>query len=282
VEAPENPSEETSAWLRVAQPWAGKGFGVIFIPRTGDEVLVDFEEGDPDRPIVVGSVYNSRHKPPYVLVTNKTQSGIKTRSSKGGGPDNFNEIRFEDKKGHEELHIHAERTLSTVVEDSESRSVGGDRSTTIYHNENLTIKRGNRTETLEKGNDTLTLNKGNRATTLDEGNDSLTLTKGNRATTLGEGNDSLTLSKGNRTVTLDQGNDSLKATLGNITLEAPAGKYSASAKDVEITGTTSVKIVCGASSIEMTPATITIKSPTIEINGSALTTIKGAMVKINC
>lgn len=229
VEPPDDPNENSSAWLRVAQPWAGKNFGVVFIPRTGQEVLVDFEEGDPDRPIVVGSVYNSRHKPPYALTANKTQSGIKTRSSKEGSPDNFNEIRFEDKKGREELHIHAERTLSTVVEGSESRSIGGSRTTTIHKkDETLTIKEGNRTETLEKGNHTL------------------------------------------------------KATLGNITIEAPAGKYSASAKDVEITGTVSVKIVCGASSIEMTPAAISIKSPTIEIEGAALTTVKGAMVKINC
>jgi len=238
--------EKSSCWIRVAQFWAGKQWGAIFIPRIGQEVVVDFLEGDPDRPIIVGSVYNNLQMPPYTLPANQTQSGIKSRSSKGGGTANFNEIRFEDKKGQEEVYIHAERNLTTVVEASESRSVGGSRTTTIQKDETLTIKEGNRTETLEKGNDTLTLKQGNRTTTL------------------------------------DQGNDTLKVTMGNITIEAPAGKYSVSAKDVEITGTTSVKIVCGGSSIEMTPATITIKSPTIEINGSALTTVKGGLVKINC
>jgi type VI secretion system secreted protein VgrG len=226
--------------------WAGKQWGAIHIPRIGQEVIVDFLEGDPDQPIITGRVYNGANMPPYTLPANQTQSGIKSRSSKGGGPDNFNEIRFEDKKGQEEVYIHAERNLKTVVEASESRSVGGSRTTTIQKDETLTIKEGNRTETLEKGNDTLTLKQGNRTTTL------------------------------------DKGNDTLKATLGNITIEAPAGKYSVSAKDVEITGTTSVKIVCGGSSIEMTPASITMKSPTIEINGATLTTVKGGLVKINC
>ena len=239
-------NENSSCWIRVSQVWAGKQWGAIHIPRIGQEVIVDFLEGDPDQPIITGRVYNGANMPPYTLPANQTQSGIKSRSSKGGGPDNFNEIRFEDKKGQEEVYIHAERNLKTVVEASESRSVGGSRTTTIQKDETLTIKEGNRTETLEKGNDTLTLKQGNRTTTL------------------------------------DKGNDTLKATLGNITIEAPAGKYSVSAKDVEITGTTSVKIVCGGSSIEMTPAKITMNSPTIEINGTALTTIKGGLVKINC
>ena len=117
--------ENSSCWIRVSQPWAGKHWGIVFLPRIGQEVVIDFLEGDPDQPIITGSVYNSSQMPPYALPDNKTQSGIKSRSSKGGGPDNFNEIRFEDKKGHEEILIHAERTLTTVVEASESRSVGG-------------------------------------------------------------------------------------------------------------------------------------------------------------
>ena len=117
--------ENSSCWIRVAQPWAGKNWGFVAIPRIGHEVVVDFLEGDPDQPIIVGSVYNAENMPPYTLPDNKTQTGIKTRSSKGGGSANFNEIRFEDKKGEEELYVHAERNLTGEVEKDESRTVGG-------------------------------------------------------------------------------------------------------------------------------------------------------------
>ena len=103
--------DNSSCWIRVAQPWAGKNWGFVAIPRVGHEVVVDFLEGDPDQPIIVGSVYNADNMPPYTLPDNKTQTGIKTRSSKGGGSANFNEIRFEDKKGEEDLYVHAERNL---------------------------------------------------------------------------------------------------------------------------------------------------------------------------
>ena len=98
-------------------------------------MVVDFLEGDPDCPIVVGSVYNAVKMPPYNLPDNKTQSGIRSRSSKGGGSANYNEIRFEDKKGSEEILIHAEKDLKTEVENDETREVANDRSVTVGNNE---------------------------------------------------------------------------------------------------------------------------------------------------
>src|SRR4029077_9683141 len=106
---------DSSCWIRVAQAWAGRGFGAIQIPRIGQEVLVDFLEGDPDRPIIVGRVYNADQTVPYALPDNQTQSGIKTRSSKGGGSANYNEICFEDLMGSEKLSIHAEKDMDTMV-----------------------------------------------------------------------------------------------------------------------------------------------------------------------
>ncbi len=108
----EKRNEDMTTWVRVSQYWAGSQWGAIHIPRIGQEVIVDFLEGDPDRPIVTGRVYNGDNMPPYALPQNKTQSGIKSRSTPGGGPSNFNEIRFEDKKGGEELHVQAERDHS--------------------------------------------------------------------------------------------------------------------------------------------------------------------------
>ncbi len=125
----------SSCWIRVASFWAGQGWGAIHLPRIGQEVVVDFLEGDPDCPIIVGSVYNAVKTPPYSLPDNKTQSGIKSRSSKGGGTANYNEIRFEDKKGSEEILIHAEKDLTTEVEHDETRTVQHDRSVTVGNNE---------------------------------------------------------------------------------------------------------------------------------------------------
>ncbi len=123
-------NDQSSCWLRVAQVWSGTKWGAIFIPRVGQEVLVDFLEGDPDQPIVIGSLYNKDNMPPYKLPDNQTQSGFKSRSSKGGSTSNFNEIRFEDKKGSEDLLIHAERTMHNSVEASQFITVGGDRHIT--------------------------------------------------------------------------------------------------------------------------------------------------------
>lgn len=124
--------QDSSCWVRVSQAWAGKGWGSIHIPRIKQEVIVDFLEGDPDRPIITGRVYNKDQPVPYKLPENATQSGIKSHSSKGGSPDNFNEIRFEDKKGEEELHIQAEKDMSTLVKNN--------RTTTINHNDTLMIQ----------------------------------------------------------------------------------------------------------------------------------------------
>jgi len=132
-------NENSSCWIRVSQAWAGKNWGSMQIPRIGQEVIVSFLEGDPDRPIITGRVYNAEQTVPYDLPANATQSGMKSRSSKGGSPANFNEIRMEDKKGAEQLYIHAERNQDIVVEVNESHSVGNDRVKSIGRDETVTI-----------------------------------------------------------------------------------------------------------------------------------------------
>jgi type VI secretion system secreted protein VgrG len=139
--------ENSSCWVRVAQLWAGSNWGGMHIPRIGQEVIIDFLEGDPDRPIVTGRVYNGNNMPPYDLPGNQTQSGIKSRSSKGGGPSNFNELRFEDKKGSELVSGQAEKDLAVLVKHDETRSVGHDRTTGVDHDEIVNVK-NDRTETV--------------------------------------------------------------------------------------------------------------------------------------
>jgi type VI secretion system secreted protein VgrG len=147
--------ENSSCWVRVSSTWAGKNWGGIYLPRIGQEVIVDHQEGDPDRPIITGRVYNAEQTPPYSLPSDKTQSGIKSRSSKGGGSGNFNEIRMEDKKGSELLYVHAEKDKQVLVENDrtesvghdESISIGNDRSESVGNNESITIGK-NRNESV--------------------------------------------------------------------------------------------------------------------------------------
>lgn len=121
--------DTSSCWVRVAQGWAGKKWGAVFLPRIGHEVLVEFLEGDPDRPIVTGSVYNGANKPPYDLPAEKTKSTLKSLSSKGGG--GFNEFRIEDKKGSEEIHLHAEKDFTIKVKNNQITAIGNERHETV-------------------------------------------------------------------------------------------------------------------------------------------------------
>lgn len=135
--------EKSSCWVRVSQSWAGRRWGSIMIPRIGMEVVVEFLEGDPDRPLITGCVYNSDTMPPYDLPANQTRSTMKTNSSKGGG--GFNEIRFEDKKGAEEIFVQAEKDCNRVVKHNDTLKVGfqykepGSQLVEIKHNQGIEV-----------------------------------------------------------------------------------------------------------------------------------------------
>ncbi|MDB4932907.1 MAG: Type secretion protein Rhs [Myxococcaceae bacterium] len=130
---------KSSCWMRVAQAWAGAAWGTMFIPRIGMEVVVTFLEGDPDRPLVTGCVYNGENNTPYPLPAEKTKSTIKTSSSKGS--QGFNELRFEDLKDNEQIFIHAQRDMDSVVRHDQTLVVGHDRTKTIQGMEHVTVQK---------------------------------------------------------------------------------------------------------------------------------------------
>jgi len=175
--------ENSSCWVRVSQAWAGSGWGGIHIPRIGQEVIIDFLEGDPDRPIITGRVYNGDNRTPFALPANQTQSGIKSHSTKGGGQNNFNAIRFEDKKGSEQVYLQAEKDLDSLVKNDETRDVkhdqtitiGNDRTKTVVRNETVLVQ-GSRTETVDK-QEAITIGE---SRTLDVGADESISVGGNR------------------------------------------------------------------------------------------------------
>jgi type VI secretion system secreted protein VgrG len=130
---------DSSCWARVGTPWAGKQWGMIHIPRIGQEVIVDFLEGDPDQPIIVGSVYNADQMPPYKLPDNKTQSGVRSNSTKGGGQNDRNEMRFEDKIGSEQVFVFAQKDKDERVKNDSREWVGNDRHLMVIANQKESV-----------------------------------------------------------------------------------------------------------------------------------------------
>ena len=202
-------NEKSSCWVRVSQIWAGKNWGGITIPRIGQEVLVDFLEGDPDRPIIVGRVYNADQTVPYGLPANQTQSGIKSRSSKNGTSSNYNEIRFEDLKGSEKITVWAEKDMDTTVEHDDTQTIQNNRTINVTGTHTETIVKDTTIE-ITQGNHSLTLDVGNQSTKLDVGNQTTQLAVGNQSTNCDLGKisltamQSITLTVGGSSITVDQ------------------------------------------------------------------------------
>ena len=218
-------SDQTSScWVRVAQPWVGTGWGVMFVPRIGQEVVVSFENGDPDHPIVIGSVYNATNTVPYTLPDNKTRSTLKSNSSLGGGGSN--ELRFEDKKGSEEVFLHAQKDYTKTVLNNETVTITQDSTTTI--------QQGNRAVTISQGNDTLTVTKGNRSVTISAGSESLMVSQGSRSVTVSTSNDSLTVSQGNHSITVTAGSSTITAGK-SITLQVGGNSSTIDTTGVSVT-----------------------------------------------
>lgn len=195
--------ENSSCWVRVAHGWAGQGWGMMFLPRIGQEVIVSFLEGDPDCPIVTGSVYNADKTVPYALPGEQTKSTIKGSSSKGGVGNN--EIRFEDKKDSEEVYVHAQKDMTIKVEN--------DRKTDVSHDDISTIK-NDRTTTIQEGVEKLVVSKGDRVVQVDVGKETHDV-KGERLITV-TGNETHTnIADFTQKVT---GNYELKVT-GNLVID---------------------------------------------------------------
>src|SRR3990172_6667327 len=143
--------EKSSCWIRVAQALAGPGFGALWLPRLGQEVMVSFEDGDPDRPLILGAAYNGMNTTPLDLPAEKTKSTLKSRSSPGDGGIGFNELRFEDAAGSEEVYLHAQRNLQIEVLNDKGQTVGGNETLAVVKDRSRTV--GGNQSLLVKGND---------------------------------------------------------------------------------------------------------------------------------
>lgn len=288
--------DKSSCWVRVSSTWAGKAWGFIQIPRIGQEVVVNFLEGNPDAPLITGRVYNADQMPPYALPANQTQSGLKTRSSKDGSTEDFNELRFEDLAGSEQVYLHAQKDWDTVVENDRTLDVGNDETITVKHDraktvdgdETVTVK-GNRTEKVSK-DESITI-EGKRTETVSK-DESITI-QGKREESVGQ-KESVTIGQ-SREHTVGQEDKvtvgaSRKATIAQndetsagqaVTIKA--GQSITLQAGMEITlqaGPCSIKL--GPSGIEVTgvPNVVIKAAAQVQIQGAAQVDVQGAMVGI--
>lgn len=261
--------EESSCWIRTMQPWGGAGWGHQFIPRIGMEVVVTFEGGDPDKPMVLGCVYNGAHPPSFPLPKNKTRSGLRTRSSPGG--TGFNELSFEDAAGSEQVYLRAQRdheehvgrNQSTSVGDSRTLSVGRDRSETIGNDQRLQVG-ARRVETIALDDELLV---GGARSAIVDGDDSVQVKKGRRVSVLGD---------------LQERVDGHYSTVVG-TQDVPAAHETfawgmhrlGSDLGVEITGKKRIVLRCGSTQIEMTERGISFEAENISLSASKTLTAKG-------
>lgn len=284
--------ENSSCWIRVAQPWAGKTWGQIFLPRIDQEVVVTFVDGDPDRPLVTGSVYNAIQTVPYGLPAEQTKSTIKSNSSKGGG--GFNEMRFEDKKGEEEIYVHAQKDQNIEVLNDRTKTIGNDETNTIQNSRTTTIKDADDTLTVETGNRVVTV-KNSRTTTIQDADDTLTVSTGNRIVNVDTGNEEHTVA-GDFTVTV-QGNLTLDVA-GTITIKAGSSISTEAGTSVATKAGTSISEKAGTDLSNEAGTSLTNKagttmtneaaisltnkgSATQTVDGGGMLTLKGGLIKIN-
>lgn len=248
--------DNSSCWVRVASPWAGKAWGMISLPRIGQEVVVDFLEGDPDLPLITSRVYNAEQIPPYKLPEHKTVSTIKSRSSVGGAAANFNELAFEDKLGSEWIRLHAEKDLIEVVKHDAHRDVGNDQYLKVGHD--LTEEIGNNVDRKIKGEYTERID---RTADVDVGGAAAVKIGGDLGV------------KAASDMALEAGQAfSVKAgTNGDLKFGANLG----------VAGGANVHIKGGANVVIEAGAVLTLKGAMVNIEASGILSINGSMVKIN-
>ncbi|MEM6372385.1 MAG: type VI secretion system tip protein TssI/VgrG, partial [Pseudomonadota bacterium] len=267
--------ENTTCWVRVVMPWTGKNWGMISIPRIGQEVVIQFEEGDPDRPICTGMLYNADTMPPYALDANKTQTGIKTRSSKEGAASNYNELVFEDKKDEEFIRMHSEKDYFQTIENNAVIMIGqdkmdpGDLTQTIYHT---------KTETIETGDHIFSVS---------EGNQEIFVKTDHTEKIEGEAEQTIT---GNYTQTIEDGDVTREVSSGNEDHTLPSGDYTmdVSSGTISITAGTEISLTVGSSNITIDSSGVSISGTMVSMEGSAsadvdspATTVSGQLVTID-
>jgi type VI secretion system secreted protein VgrG len=257
--------ENSSCWIRVSHAWAGKQWGAIHTPRIGQEVIVSFLEGDPDRPLITGRVYNEDCKPPYALPDNLTQSGIKSHSSKSGGEKNFNEIRFEDKKGSEELVLHAEKDLKVDVENDATWRVGLDEDSPAKNKKGAAKALIGKTLHVDVGDEITFVTGDSKIVMKKNGEITIECIKLFVKTQQLIDMNSQKEIRARATNSIDMDANLIEIS-GQKSAKLEAAKVEVKGLQIEVNAKVGVKVTAGAS---------------VDVSGGAMATLKGGIVKIN-
>ncbi|PQJ84377.1 type VI secretion system Vgr family protein [Aliivibrio sifiae] len=289
-----NNDENSGCWIRVSQSMAAPTWGAVYLPRIGHEVVVAFLEGDPDRPLVTGAVYNGLHYPPYSLPENKTRTTFRTQTHKGTG---YNELSFEDEANQEEVHIHAQKDMSTKVLNNRFRTIGQDEFLTVDRNQTNEIK-GDHKETIEghkttQVNSTFTETVEQDVTVKYNANEQQSVTNNstldigdNRTTTIGKNDDLSVTENSNLSVgesrTSDVSADDNQTVGGNLTVSVQGNTSYKSDASTQIISGSKIVLQTGSSSLVMSSdGTIKLSGNAITIEGSNTVTVKGGKVAVN-
>jgi len=256
---------DKAVWARVIQPWAGNTWGWQHLPRVGTEAAVAFMDGDPDRPVVLGGMYNANMQPVFAVPAEQTKSGLRTRSTTKGGTSNFTEFSVDDKKGSELVYLHAEKDLTTEVENDQILKVGANRTVTVTKDESVTID-GNRTETV-KQDESITIN-GKRTETVQK-DESITINGGRTESVTKK--ESITVGQG-RSVTVSQGGDALTVSVGDLTIQVSSGGISMQAMS-------KIELTVGGNSVKIDPSGVTVTGTMVKVQGQAMVQVQGPMIQ---
>lgn len=293
--------EECSCFIRVAQAWAGHNWGAIFTPRVGHEVIVEFLDGDPDRPIITGRVYNGVAKPPYALPAEKTTSTIKSNSSKGG--EGFNEIRFEDKKDEERIFMHAQKDLAVRVLNDRHEWFGRDTHLIIVNDRVESVGQDmhvsiTRDEIRKIGRDRHLTVEGKQAIaivgshSMQVGEDVAEIFESDMSTEVSgdlyikakniviEAETNITIKVGDTFVAMESSGLKI-GTNGEIVLDAKKDITQKTLKNIGLEATSKLKAKGAAGVTVESPATVDLKGTKTTVNGDGMLTLKGGVVMIN-
>jgi len=248
--------ENSSCWVRVVTPWSGKNWGFVAVPRMGQEVVIQFEEGDPDRPICTGMLYNKETMPPYTFPDDQTQLGIRTDSSKDvSDAEAYNELMFDDKADNELMRVQAQKDHQMLIKNKSVVTIGQDEIDAGAHDDEGSLSqvvRNNVTETIQEGDNYFTIETGSQEIEIET--------------------DKVQLIHGEYVNTVD-GDHTTTVISGDMTVDVSSGK-------IEMTAAMEILLTVGGSSIKIDQSGVTIKGPIIKIEADAMAEMKSAITTV--
>ncbi|MEO9778841.1 MAG: type VI secretion system tip protein TssI/VgrG [Sedimentitalea sp.] len=264
-------NEMSSCWVRVMTPWSGTGWGMVALPRMGQEAVIEFEEGDPDRPICTGMMYNDWQKPAYTYPDNPTELGIRTRSSKQGSDKEYNELMFDDLKGSEKMRVQAQKDHQMLIKNKSVVAIGLEEHEQVDGEGKIKsdVEDGSLSEII-KQHVTRVVQEGDHSLTIEKGDEEYLIKTGSQNIEIKTDKTQKIEGKHTKTIT---GNDAKTVKTGNMTVDVKSGK-------ITMTAAQKIELKVGGSSIVIDPVSVTIKATMLKFEGTAMAELKSKLTTV--